>query len=444
MRTPSTRRAASGVHKIGRAGLASLVPAVGALLVATSVGGGTAEAKTPGKTYCFYKKCHRVKTIAETRALIGKDEALMASHYDSCKRDRYNPCGLTSSGERFNSEAADNAASPIYPDGTTLLVWSPDTKVSLVLRVNNAGPYWGNRRLDVSRRAAEKLGFAKRGVAKLKVRVISAPTTAEARYKRNRKYDPVPGYIGEFASLDEAQAGAATAYMVAGLKSPFPETSAPTTVAAAVAPTQAAGSAGTQSGVTPAAPTVLAAAGAAPAEVARAVAAQPTAAQPVAAQSVVAQAAVPAAKVAGFVAVAKAEEIVVRDAKPPVVVAKAETEVEAEEPVVRKRSHAERTAKRNSRSHRVAARQKKQQVAAKRERTGVEKRVVATVALREAPAPAPKQAPGRKPVTQDGTNDMSMFSRHVYAGQERLASQEPKRRRPAYSSVARSRDDYEG
>ena len=30
-----------------------------------------AEAKTPGSTYCFYGKCHRVKTIAETQALVG-------------------------------------------------------------------------------------------------------------------------------------------------------------------------------------------------------------------------------------------------------------------------------------------------------------------------------------------------------------------------------------
>ncbi|WP_083567358.1 RlpA-like double-psi beta-barrel domain-containing protein [Hyphomicrobium sp. CS1GBMeth3] len=437
MRTPSTRRAALGVHKIGRVGLASLAPAVGALLLASGM--GDAQAKTPGKTYCFYGKCHRVKTVAETQALIGKEEVLMASHYDSCKRDRYNPCGLTSSGERFNSEAADNAASPIYPDGTTLLVWSPDTKVSIVLRVNNAGPYWGNRRLDVSRRAAEKLGFAKRGVAKLQVRVISAPTAAEARYKRNRKYDPVPGYIGEFASLDEAQAGAATAYMVAGLPSPFPQTSAPTVVAA-VNPAQVAGSAGTQSGATLETPTVLAAAAAVPAE----------AAQPVAIQLAATQAVIPTAKVAGFVAVAEVEEIAVKEAKPVVVVAQAAEADAAEAPIVRQRSHAERTAKRNSRSHRVAARQKKRQVVAKqrqvvvakRERTVVQKRAVATAELRE--PPARKQTPGRKPVTQDGTNDMSMFSRHVHAGQERLASQEPKRRRPAYTSLAHSRDGHEG
>ncbi len=41
-----------------------------------------AEAKTPGKTYCFVGKCHRVKTIEETQALVGVEERLVASHYD--------------------------------------------------------------------------------------------------------------------------------------------------------------------------------------------------------------------------------------------------------------------------------------------------------------------------------------------------------------------------
>lgn len=170
-----------------------------------------AEAKTPGSTYCFHGTCHRVKTLAETRALVGVDQTLYASHYDDCKNDRYNPCGLTSSGERFHADRPDNTASPIYPDGTTLLVWNPETERALVVRVNNAGPYWGNRKLDLSRAAARKLGFEGKGVAKLKVRVIKAPDKKEARYSRNRTYPAVPGDIGDYDSLDEAQTAMAVA-----------------------------------------------------------------------------------------------------------------------------------------------------------------------------------------------------------------------------------------
>ena len=167
------------------------------------------EAKTPGKTYCFVGKCHRVKTIEETAALVGVEQSITASHYDDCSKDRFNPCGLTSSGERFHPDRPDNTASPIYPDGTQLLVWSPENKRALVVRVNNAGPYWGNRTLDLSRAAAEKLGFEGDGVAKLKVRVIKAPEVAETKYVKNRNYDPVPGDIGQYASLDDAQRGMA-------------------------------------------------------------------------------------------------------------------------------------------------------------------------------------------------------------------------------------------
>ena len=166
-----------------------------------------AAAKTPGKTYCFHKTCHRVKSIAETERLVGQDMTLVASHYDDCSRDRHNPCGLTSSGERFRAESADNAASPILPDGTIILAWSPASGQAAVLRINNAGPYWGNRKLDLSRAAARKLGIGGVGKVRVRVRVLKAPTKAEARYRKNRTYEPVPGPVGQFASLDEAQFG---------------------------------------------------------------------------------------------------------------------------------------------------------------------------------------------------------------------------------------------
>ncbi len=188
-------------------GPASLTTAiVGSLLLSASFS-DAAEAKTPGSTYCFYGTCHRVKSLSEMERLVGTSVTLSASHYDSCARDRYNPCGLTSSGERFSPDRPDNVASPIYPDGTTLLVWSPVNRGAAVVRVNNAGPYWGSRKLDLSRATADKLGFGHRGVAKLEVMIVDAPDRTEATYSRGRKYDRVPGFIGEFASLDAAAAG---------------------------------------------------------------------------------------------------------------------------------------------------------------------------------------------------------------------------------------------
>jgi rare lipoprotein A len=179
------------------------------MLAATLATGGVASAKTPGETYCFNGTCHRVKSIAETEALVGAAETLATSYYDTCDKDPLNPCGLTSSGEVFRADLPDNAASPIYPDGTLLLVWAPETHEAAVLRINNAGPYWGERKLDVSRAAAERLGFMDRGVTNLEVRVIDAPVLEEATFKAGRTYDPVPGYLGKFQSLDAAHAAMA-------------------------------------------------------------------------------------------------------------------------------------------------------------------------------------------------------------------------------------------
>ena len=136
------------LSKLGRAELVRLacigLSASALATIALTIKFATpAEAKTPGSTYCYHGTCHRVKTLAETQALVGVEETLYASHYDDCSKDRYNPCGLTSSGERFHPDRPDNTASPIYPDGTVLLVWSPDNQQALVVRVNNAGSLLG-------------------------------------------------------------------------------------------------------------------------------------------------------------------------------------------------------------------------------------------------------------------------------------------------------------
>ncbi len=182
-----------------------------------------AEAKIPGKTHCYFGICHRVKTLAETERLVGSKTIVQASYYDDCKVDRFNPCALTSSGEVFRPHRPDNAASPIYPDGTTLLLWNPKSGSAAVVRVNSAGPYHGKRTLDVSRATAEKLGFKRAGVAQLHVQVLSAPTEAESRYKKHRTYAAVPGPIGNFDSIELAMVDTARL---------MPTFTAPTQVAA--------------------------------------------------------------------------------------------------------------------------------------------------------------------------------------------------------------------
>ena len=150
----------------------SLVIAVTAF---TTAAGSSAQTKTPGKTYCENEVCHRVMTVGETEALIGITDWPLASFYDDCKSDKGNPRTALSSGEKFRPGDADTAASPIYPNGTTISVFNPTTQRSAILRINNSGPYHGHRKLDVSKGAAEMLGFIDSGIGNLRVTVIGAP-----------------------------------------------------------------------------------------------------------------------------------------------------------------------------------------------------------------------------------------------------------------------------
>lgn len=196
-------RATSGFATGWGLALPALVGAAATLIVGAAAV-PTAHAKSPGARYCFHGLCHRVGTLAQTNTLVGWRGYLLASYYDSCRLDRLNPCGLTSSGAVFRPDLPDNAASPLLPDGTVILAYNSKTGDASVLRITNAGPYSGKRKLDVSRAAAEKLGFRSRGVAALVISVLQSPTKAEASYVRRRVYPSVPGYLGRFENFDIA------------------------------------------------------------------------------------------------------------------------------------------------------------------------------------------------------------------------------------------------
>lgn len=169
-------------------------------------GASNALAKSPGATYCFNDICHRVRTIDETVNMVGVIENVTASFYDDPSRDALNPRLETSSGERFDFSAPDNVASPVYPDGTVLLIRAVATGDTAVARVNNAGPYHGNRLLDLSRALAERLGIQSQGVAVVEQTVIAAPAPEETGYQAGRSYRRVVGYLGRFESADIALA----------------------------------------------------------------------------------------------------------------------------------------------------------------------------------------------------------------------------------------------
>lgn len=79
--------------------------------------------------------------------------------------------GPTASGERYNMYAY-TAANKKLPFNTLLLVTHRKTQKSVIVRVNDRGPYIKGRSLDVSFVAAKKLGIIGKGVDTFDVKII--------------------------------------------------------------------------------------------------------------------------------------------------------------------------------------------------------------------------------------------------------------------------------
>src|SRR3954468_17677728 len=78
---------------------------------------------------------------------------------------------LTANGEVFDM-ASLTAAHPTLPMPSYARVTNLRNGKSLIVRVNDRGPYHGNRLIDVSNKAAELLDFKGNGVAKVRVEYV--------------------------------------------------------------------------------------------------------------------------------------------------------------------------------------------------------------------------------------------------------------------------------
>jgi rare lipoprotein A len=80
----------------------------------------------------------------------------------------------TSNGERYDMYAM-SAAHPTFPLPSYARVTNPKTGKSVVVRVNDRGPFLHNRIIDLSYTAAAKLGYANTGSAEVEVSLIDEP-----------------------------------------------------------------------------------------------------------------------------------------------------------------------------------------------------------------------------------------------------------------------------
>lgn len=79
----------------------------------------------------------------------------------------------TASGEKYKHNKL-TAAHKTLPFGTRVKVTNLSNNQSVEVVVNDRGPYVENRVIDLSKSAAEKLGFVNQGIAEVKVEVVDA------------------------------------------------------------------------------------------------------------------------------------------------------------------------------------------------------------------------------------------------------------------------------
>jgi len=78
----------------------------------------------------------------------------------------------TANGEIYDMNGI-SAAHKTLPFGTVVRVVDMETGRSVVVRINDRGPFIEGRIIDLSKGAAEKLGIVERGITHVGLRIIS-------------------------------------------------------------------------------------------------------------------------------------------------------------------------------------------------------------------------------------------------------------------------------
>ena len=140
---------------------------------------------------------------------IGEPYKVAGKWYTPQEEPGYNQVGIaswygpdfhnkqTANGETFNMNAL-SAAHTTLPMPSYVRVTNLENRRSMILRINDRGPFVGNRLIDVSRRGAQLLGFEKRGTTRVRVEAVSGP---DAPVQIARSDSPPPLQIQEVARV---------------------------------------------------------------------------------------------------------------------------------------------------------------------------------------------------------------------------------------------------
>ena len=87
----------------------------------------------------------------------------------------------TANGEQYNQKGM-TAAHRLLPMNTMLKVTNMENGRSVVVRINDRGPYKKNRILDLTQTAAERLGYFNQGTAKVSLEVLEYPKSFDPKW----------------------------------------------------------------------------------------------------------------------------------------------------------------------------------------------------------------------------------------------------------------------
>jgi rare lipoprotein A (peptidoglycan hydrolase) len=133
-------------------------PRLSALTLLTLCAASGAAAQDAGAPRAALASTWRTTVIRETPSQKG-----IASYY-------WQP-QMTASGEVFDP-AGLTAAHPSLPFDTKVKVTEVASGRSVVVRINDRGPFTGGRVIDISEKAAQVLGFTGRGTAMVRLEVM--------------------------------------------------------------------------------------------------------------------------------------------------------------------------------------------------------------------------------------------------------------------------------
>lgn len=109
----------------------------------------------------------------------------------------------TANGEVFDQNSI-SAAHPTLPMPTIARVTNLENGRSLIVRINDRGPFARGREIDLSRRSAELLGYRVQGTAKVRVQYLGrAPLYGEKMPKQFAKAAPNESFVMPKAAQDQ-------------------------------------------------------------------------------------------------------------------------------------------------------------------------------------------------------------------------------------------------